>query len=134
MDKLIIEHKKVKDSELRYVVGNNAYMAKMTYDYEFYEIKYDGCLVGYAIRHNILACRNTEYIDICIISNYRNKGIGSIALKHFLDKYCTKDTIAIFSNNKDKSRFLIKNGFEFDDVYIYKNLYKYNKKKDDLNE
>lgn len=134
MDKLIIENKKVNDSELKYIVSNNAYMNRISYDYEFYEVKYDGCLVGYIIRHNILACKNTEYVDICIRGNYRNKGIGSKALKHFVDNFCTKEVIAVFSNNKDKSRFLMRNGFEFDDIYIYKNLYKYNKKKDDLNE
>ena len=132
MDKLIIRHQKVNDSELKYVVNNDVYMNRISYDYDFYEVLYDGCLVGYIIRHNILACKNTEYVDICIRSNYRNRGIGSKALKYFLDNYCSKNTIAIFSSNEDKTRFLLENGFKFDDVYIYKNLYKY--KKDDKNE
>lgn len=134
MNAINIEQKKINNSELRHIVRNNMCFNRdntITYDFDFYDVKYKGYLVGYIVKHNILACKTIEYIDIYICNNFRSKGIGSEVLKYFIANYCTKETVGILSTNKDKIRFLERNGFKYDDVYIYKNLYKY--KRNDLN-
>lgn len=120
--------KTLKHSYLRYIVYNNFYFCKdkLSYGYDFYEIKNDIFLVGYIIKYNI-PTKYTEYIDIYICNNFRNSGIGSKALNYYIDKISTKDIIAIITTNENKIRFLNRNNFKFNDVYIYKNMYIFEK-------
>lgn len=132
MSSITIRKMKLKNSDLRYIVLNNFYFGstndKMSYGYDFFEIRDERYLVGYIIKYLIPTATNTEYIDIYITTNFRSKGIGSKALQYYINNIAKKDMIAIKSTKENKIRFLEKNGFEHDEVYIYKNLYKYYKR------
>lgn len=136
MSNIKIKKMKLKKSDLINIVLNNFHFALsndiMTYDYDFFEIKEDQYLVGYIIKYSLPKTINTEYIDIYIVSNFRNKRIGSNALQYYINNIAKKDIIAIKATKKNKIRFLESNGFIHDKVYIYKNLYKY--KRNDKNE
>lgn len=130
-----IKRKSVKTSDLKHTIYNNFYFSKdkLSYDYDFYEIKDDNFLVGYIIKYNIPKTKSIEYIDIYICSNFRNNGLGTEALRYYIDNISEKESIGIISTNKDKIRFLEKNNFKFDEIYIYKNMYRF-KKEGNINE
>ena len=137
MTNIIVKKAKLNNSSLKHIVQNNFYFANhndtLSYDYDFFEIKDKNYILGYIIKYIVLLDNsNTEYIDIYILTNFRSKGIGSKALEYYINNISKKDTIAIKTSKEDKIRFLLKNNFKHDDVYIYKNLYKY--KRNDNNE
>ncbi len=136
MSEISIKKTKLRNSDLKHIVLNNFYFStvndRISYNYDFFEIRDNEYLVGYLIKYLMPPNVNTEYIDIYIITNFRSNSIGSKALQYFINNMTERDIIAIKTTKEDKIRFLERNGFKHDDDYIYGNLYKY--KRNDINE
>ena len=99
----------------------------ITYDSDLYQIilKEDkiSTLIGYITKYKVPANKSC-YIDIFILSEYRNRGFGSMCLKLFIEKYLNMYTeIYIKSKDKYKSEFLKKNDFKFIEENLYKDLF-----------
>lgn len=99
----------------------------ITYDSDFYQIILKDNeitnLIGYITKYKVPANKSC-YIDIFILSEYRNRGLGTESLNLFIRKYLTMyKEIYIKSKDKYKSEFLKKNDFIFIEENLYKDLF-----------
>ena len=93
------------------------------YDYNAYSIIINNRIIGYIIRYKVPANKSC-YLDIFILSDYRNRGYGTMSLSLFIDNFLSNyNEIYIRSNQIDKNRFLINNNFKFVEENLNKNLY-----------
>lgn len=127
---ITITEKDVKKSDLKHTVSNNFYFSssndKMTFNYDFYEIRDDIYLIGYMIKYILpTPSPEIEYIDIYILSNFRRRGLGSKALNKYIKTISKTKVVLIKTTKPEKISFLKKNGFTQDNDYIYKSLYRY---------
>lgn len=127
---ITIDKKELNKSILKRIVKCHDYSRKITYDYDLYEIYKEDISypIGYILNYDVIGLKGLKdsvYIDIYIIPRYRNYGYGSKALNLFINYIIKKRKIMVITENESKIKFLIKNGFIKDEVYLYKNLYKY---------
>ena len=127
---ITIDKKELNKSVLKRIVKCHDYSRKIAYDYDLYEIYKENVLypIGYILKYDVIGLKGTKdnaYIDIFIRPKYRNHGYGTEALNLFINHIIKKNKVMIITENRSKIKFLLKNGFIKDKIYIYKNLYKY---------
>lgn len=95
------------------------------YDSDIYNIVLEkNKIIGYISKYKVPTFESC-YLDIYIRIDYRNSGLGTEALNKFIDEYISdkyKEAL-IINYDKDKARFLERNGFKFVEENLNKNLY-----------
>lgn len=99
----------------------------ITYDYDLYEIILkDNFLeksIGYITKYKVPVI-DSCYIDLMILPEYRNQGLGSVSLDLFIENYLSNyKQVYIKSKENTKTIFLIKNEFKFVKENLYKDLF-----------
>lgn len=127
---ITIDKKELNKSILKRIVKCHDYSRRISYDYDLYEIYKEDVLypIGYILKYDVIGLKGTKdnaYIDIFIRPKYRNYGYGTEALKLFINHIIKKNKVMVITEDRSKIKFLLKNGFIKDKLYIYKNLYKY---------
>lgn len=122
-----IEFVKIKKDNINNVTRILYEKGNITYDSDFYQIILKDNeitnLVGYITKYKVPANKSC-YIDIFILSEYRNRGLGTESLNLFIRKYLTTyKEIYIKSKDKYKTEFLKKNDFIFIEENLYKDLF-----------
>lgn len=99
----------------------------ITYDYDLYEIILkDNFLeksIGYISKYKVPII-DSCYIDLMILPEYRNQGLGSVSLDLFIENYL-KNYKQVYIKSKDnpKTIFLLKNNFRFIKENLYRDLF-----------
>lgn len=134
---ITIDKKELNKSILKRIIKGHDYSRRITYDYDVYEIYKEDIdyPIGYILKYDIIGLKGTKdnaYIDIFIRPKYRNYGYGTEALNLFMNYIIKKNKVMVITEDRSKIRFLLNNGFKKDKIYIYKNLYIY--QRGDINE
>lgn len=99
----------------------------ITYDYDLYEIiltdKFLEKSIGYISKYKVPII-DSCYIDLMILPEYRNQGLGSVSLDLFIENYL-KNYKQVYIKSKDnpKTIFLLKNNFRFIKENLYRDLF-----------
>ena len=88
-------------------------MTKTTKDYSLFQIVYKNENIGFIIEFDEGYKTDFSYIDIFILPEYRNLGIGTEAMRKYIK-----------SNNQHSIRWMNRIGFKYITENLYKNLYK----------
>lgn len=95
------------------------------YDSDIYNIVLEkNKIIGYISKYKVPTFESC-YLDIYIRDEYRNNGLGSTALNKFINDHISEKykEVLIINYDEDKARFLERNGFEFVEENLNKNLY-----------
>ena len=95
------------------------------YDSNIYNIVSENNeILGYISKYKVPTFESC-YLDIYIRDEYRNNGLGSTALNKFINEHISEKykEVLIINYDEDKARFLERNGFEFVEENLNKNLY-----------
>lgn len=95
------------------------------YDSDIYNIiSENNEILGYISKYKVPTFESC-YLDIYIRDKYRNNGFGSKALNKFISDHISEKykEVLIINYDEDKARFLERNGFEFVEENLNKNLY-----------
>lgn len=98
-------------------------MTKTTKDYSLFQIVYKNENIGFIIEFDEGYKTDFSYIDIFILPEYRNLGIGTEAMRKYI-KFTDKKRLYIKSNNEQSIRWMNRIGFKYITENLYKNLYK----------
>lgn len=96
---------------------------KTSKDYSIFQIIYKNEEIGFIIEFDEGYKTDFSYIDIFILPEYRNMGIGTDAMKKFID-FTNKKRLYIKTENKKSMRWMNKIGFRYVEENLYKNLFK----------